>query len=217
MMNGKRKVIILSIVVAMLLTLGGVGLYYWYNSSYFVSTEDAKVTGDFVKITPQISGKLLEFNVKEGDSAVKDQIIGRIEAIGIPDSSVDTSLLRAPVSGLIIKNQARVGEFSSAGSTIAVMIDPSQLYISANIEETKLGKIKPGEQVDISIDQFKGKTIKGNVEFIGQASNSAFSLLPSSSGTFTKVVQTVPVSIALEKTDVNFLPGTNAVVKIHVK
>ncbi|HWQ41938.1 MAG TPA: HlyD family efflux transporter periplasmic adaptor subunit, partial [Desulfosporosinus sp.] len=192
-------------------------LYYWYNNSYFVSTEDAKVTGDFVKITPQISGKLVEFNVKEGDTAVKDQIIGRIEAIGIPDSSVDTSLLRAPVSGLIIKNQARVGEFSSAGSTIAVMIDPSQLYISANIEETKLGKIKPGELVDISIDQFKGKTIKGNVEFIGQASNSAFSLLPSSSGTFTKVVQTVPVSIAFEKTDVNFLPGTNAVVKIHVK
>ncbi|MHB8074868.1 HlyD family secretion protein [Desulfosporosinus fructosivorans] len=216
-MNGKRKVVILSIVVAMLLTLGGVGLYYWYNNAYFVSTEDAQVTGDYVKITPQISGKLVEFNVKEGDTVVKDQIIGRIEAIGTADSSVDTSLLRAPVNGTIIKNQARVGEFSNAGSTLAVMIDPSQLYISANIEETKLGKIKPGEQVDIGIDQFKGRTFKGNVEFIGQASNSAFSLLPSSSGAFTKVVQTVPISIGFENTDLNFLPGTNAVVKIHVK
>lgn len=216
-MNGKRKVIILGIIAAMLLTLGGVGLFYWYNNARFVSTEDAKVSGDFVKITPQISGKLLEFKAKEGDTVVKDQIIGHIEALGSPDSSVDSSLLRAPVNGIILKNQGRVGEFSSAGATLAVMVDPSQLYVTANIEETKLSRIKPGEQVDISIDQFEDINFKGKVTSIGQASNSAFSLLPSSSGAFTKVVQTVPVNIALEKTDQKLLPGTNAVVKIHVK
>jgi multidrug resistance efflux pump len=216
-MKVKRKLVILSIVAAMLLTLVGVGLYYWYNNEYFVYTEDAKVTGDFVKITSQISGKLLELNVKEGDSAVKDQIVGRIEAIGLPDSSVDTSLLRTPVSGLIVKRQATVGEYVTAGSTLAVMIDPNKLYISANIEETKLEKVKPGDKVDISIDQFKGKAFKGTVESIGLASNSAFSLLPASGGTYTKVVQTVPINIGLERTGVNILPGTNAVVKIHVK
>lgn len=98
------------------------------------------------------------------------------------------------------------------------MIDPAGLYISANIEETKLEKVKPGQQAEIRIDQFTGKVFHGKVAGIGQAANSAFSLLPSSAGdTFTKVAQKVPVKIALEPTDVNLLPGTSAVVKIYIK
>ena len=217
-MKWKHKAAIIGIFAAMLITLAGVGLYYWYNNEYFIATEDAQVTGDFVSITPQISGKLVEFNVKEGDSAVQDQIIGRIEAVGLADASVDTSLLRAPISGLVIKNQSAKGEFVAAGSALAVMVDPDQLYISANIEENKLQRIKPGQKVDITLDQFNGKVFSGKVESIGEAANSAFSLLPSSSsGTFTKVVQKVPVKIGLEKMDQNLLPGTNAVVKIHIK
>ena len=219
-MKEKRKLIILSIFVAMLITLGGVGYYYWYNNKNFVSTEDAKVAGDFVKISPQMSGKLVEFNVKEGDKVVKDQIIGRIDALGLDDSSIDTSLLRAPMDGVIIKKQANVGEYESSTSvpTLAMVVDPNQLYVTANIEETKIAKIKPGQQVDISIDQFKGRIFKGKVESIGDAANSAFSMLPtSSSSTFTKVVQKVPVKILFKKIDVSLLPGTNAPVKIHIK
>jgi multidrug resistance efflux pump len=219
-MNEKRKVIILRIFIAMVITLGGVVLYYWYNNTYYVATDDAKVTGDFVKVTPQISGKLLEFDIQEGDRVVQNQIIGRIEAVGMADSSIDTSLLRAPISGLIVKKQATVGEYelSTAAPTLALMVDPDQLYISANIEETKLGKIKSGQPVDISMDQFSDRKFKGKVVFIGQAANSAFSLLPSTSGsTFTKVVQKVPVKIEIEKTAINLCPGTNAVVRIHVK
>jgi multidrug resistance efflux pump len=219
-MNEKRKRIILAIFIAMVVSMGGVVLYYWYNNTYYVATDDAKLTGDFVKITPQISGKLLEFNVQEGDRLVKDQIIGRIEAVGMADTSIDTSLLRAPISGVVVKKQATVGEYelSTAAPTLALMVAPDQVYISANIEETKLGKIKPGQSVDISIDQFSGKEFKGIVIFIGEAANSAFSLLPSASGgTFTKVVQKVPVKIGIKKTAVNLLPGTNVVVRIHVK
>lgn len=219
-MKGKRKLIILCIFIVMLITLGGVGIYYWYNNEYFISTEDAKVAGDFVKISPEVSGKLIEFDVREGDSVIKNQIIGRIDAVGLADSSIDTSLLRAPMDGVIVKKQANVGEYevSTSVPTLAVVVDPKKLYVSANIEETKIVNIRPGQQVDISIDQFKGRIFKGRVESIGEASNSTFSMLPSSSsGTFTKVVQKVPVKILLEKIDVNLLPGTNAVVKIHIK
>ncbi|WP_411680620.1 HlyD family secretion protein [Clostridium thailandense] len=219
-MKEKRKLIILSIFVAMIITLGGVGYYYWYNNKNFISTEDAKVAGDFVKISPQVSGKLVEFNVKEGDKVAKDQIIGRIDSIGLDDSNIDTSLLRSPMDGIIIKKQTNVGEYESSASTptLAMVVDPSQLYVTANIEETKVAKVKPGQMVEISIDQFKGRIFKGKVESIGDAANSAFSMLPSSSSsTFTKVVQKVPVKILFEKIDVNLLPGTNAPVKIHIK
>jgi multidrug resistance efflux pump len=219
-MNIKRKTALVSIFIALLITLAAVGFYYWYNNTYYVSSEDAKVAGDFVKVTPQISGKLLEFHVKEGDTVVKDQIIGRIEAVGMSAYNIDTSLLRAPVSGIVVKKQAMIGEYESSASepTLALLVDPNQLYISANIEETKLEKIKPGQQVDVRIDQFDGQIFIGKIESVGRAANSAFSLLPSTSGdTFTKVIQKVPVKIKLENRDAVFLPGTNAVVKIHIK
>ena len=217
-MKGKRKIIILCIFCAMLITLGGVGFYYWYNNDNFISTEDAKVDGDFIAISPQVSGKLLEFNAKEGETVVKNQILGHIEASGLTDENVEYSLIRTPINGIVIKKEAEEGQYVSAGSTLAVMIDPEKLYITANIEEIKVEKLREGQSVDIKIDQFEGKVFQGKVQYIGKASNSAFSLLPSSSGgSFTKVVQKVPVKIELEENDANLLPGTNADIKIHIK
>jgi len=127
-------------------------------------------------------------------------------------------VLRAPINGVVIKKQGTVGEFISPGQTIAMIIDPNKLYITANIEETKLGTIKQGQKVDITIDQFSKKAFAGRVKYVGQASNSTFALLPSSTGgNFTKVIQKVPIKIEFDKSDNTLLPGTNAVVKIHIK
>ncbi|MFW2499909.1 HlyD family efflux transporter periplasmic adaptor subunit [Clostridium diolis] len=117
----------------MLITLGGVGFYYWYENEYFVSTEDAQVAGDFIDITPKISGSLLEFSVEEGETLVKDQIVGHIDEEGIADENVNSSLLRAPINGIIIKKEAEEGQYVQAGSTLAVMVDQEKLYITANL------------------------------------------------------------------------------------
>jgi multidrug resistance efflux pump len=214
----KRKTIIYSILAVMVITLAGVGGYYWYQNTFYVSTEDAKVTGDLVSVSPQISGKLLELNIQEGDTVIKDQILGRQGLAGPQETNIDQSVFRAPISGIVIKKQGTVGEMISQGQTVAILIDPEKLYITANIEETKLKKLREGQKVDISIDQFANKKFTGKVSYIGKAANSTFALLPSStSGTFTKVVQKIPVKIELDKSDTTLLPGTNAVVNIHVK
>lgn len=214
----KRKKMILSIFSIMTVVLLGIVSYYWYQNTFYVKTDDARVAGDIVKVSPQISGKLLELDVSEGDKVFKEQIVGRQEAISLSDANLDQSVLRAPIDGIVIKKSGNVGEIVSAGQTIAMIIDPNKLYINANIEETKLGRIRQGQIVDITIDQYKGKRFTGKVKFVGEAANSAFSLLPSStSGTFTKVVQKIPVKIELDKSDSNLLPGTNAVIKIHIK
>ena len=217
-MNEKRRVIMFIILAAMVAALIGVSGYYWYNNTYFVSTEDARVTGDLIKINPQVSGKLLEFSVEEGDKVSKDQILGRQEMANSSDSNIEQSIIRAPISGIIIKKAANIGEIQSSGQTLAIIVDTKKLYITANIEETKLIKVKPGQSVDIIIDQFQGEKFTGKVKYVGQASNSAFSLLATStSSTFTKVVQRIPVRIEFDKKYEQLLPGTNAVVKIHVK
>ncbi|TGE38681.1 HlyD family secretion protein [Desulfosporosinus fructosivorans] len=217
-MNEKRKKIIFLIIAVMVIAFASIGGYYWYKNAYFVSTEDAKVKGDIVSVSPQISGKLLEINIEEGDAVVKDQILGRQGMSNPQESNIDQSVFRAPIDGIVIKKQGTVGEIVSPGQTIAMLIDPNKLYITANIEETKLGSIKQGQKVDITIDQFAKKTFSGRVKYVGQASNSTFALLPSStSGTFTKVIQKIPVKIEFDKSDNTLLPGTNAVVNIHIK
>jgi len=217
-MNGKRKKLIYLILALMVVALASIGGYYWYKNTYFVSTEDAKVMGDLVSVGPQISGKLLELNFEEGDTVIKDQILGRQGMSNPQETNIDQSVFRAPINGIVIKKQGTVGEVISSGQTIAMLIDPNKLYITANIEETKLGNIKQGQKVDITVDQFSNKTFSGKVKYVGQASNSTFALLPSStSSTFTKVIQKIPVKIVFDKSDNTLLPGTNAVVNIHIK
>lgn len=219
-MNEKNKKLMMSVLGGMVVVLLAIVGYYWYNGTYYISTEDAKVSGDVVKVSPQMTGKLLEMNVEEGEELQKDQIIGRQEMGTLADSNLETSVIRSPISGFVLKKQANVGEIASTGQTLVMMVDPEKLYVSANIEETDLAKIKLGQTVDLSIDEYNGYKFKGRIYSIGKAANSAFSLLPTStSGTFTKVVQRIPVKIAFNnaKEAKGLLLGTNAIIRIHIK
>ena len=214
----KKKKILIPVFLSMILAVAGIVVYYWYNNTHYVSTDDATIQGDLVKATPQISGKLLEINIKDGQSVEKGQIIARQDLNTLPDTSMDLSVVRAPISGIVLKKQGTVGEITAPGQAIAVMVDPSALYITANVDETKLKNVKLGQNVDISVDQYEGSKFTGKVITIGDYANSALAVIPTStSGTFTKVTQKIPVKISLSKTNYRLLPGTNAVVKIHIK
>ena len=76
-MNAKRKILIIGILITIVVALGSIGFYYWYENTYYVSTEDAKVSADLVNVNPQIQGKLLELNVDEGDKVTKNELLGR--------------------------------------------------------------------------------------------------------------------------------------------
>ncbi len=213
----KRKKTLIMVSGIMICALVAIALYYGINNYLYISTEDAKVTGDIARINAQITGKLVSSDLEEGMTVHKDQIVARQEAPNQADTSLEQSLLRSPIDGIVIKKQGVVGEVTSSGQAVGMVIDPKQLYIVANIEETKLSSIQVGETVDVSIDQYGGKKWPGKVTLIGEASNSAFALISSAgSGTFTKVVQKVPVRIAVDTGDLRLRPGTNAVVKIHI-
>lgn len=217
-MKENKKKLLIPVFLLMILAISGVILYYWYNNTYYVSTDDATIQGDLVKATPQISGKLLEINIKDGQSVEKGQIIARQDLNTLPDTSMDYSIIRAPISGIVLKKQGTVGEMATLGQALAIMVDPSALYITANIDETKLKNVKLGQNVDISIDEYDGLKLTGKIITIGDYANSALAVIPTStSGTFTKFTQKIPVKISLPKNNYRLLPGTNVVVKIHIK
>ncbi|MCL6478239.1 MAG: efflux RND transporter periplasmic adaptor subunit [Peptococcaceae bacterium] len=218
-MNNKKKIYI--VLVLMLAALLGITAYYWYNNANYVKTEDAKVDGPIVKVSPQVSGRIISIYVEEGEKVVAGQALARLDdALLSSGINPDLAVVRAPADGVVIRKIANPGEMAVPGQTMLMIVDPYSLYITANIEETKLASVRPGQKVDVTVDAIPGQKFAGRVEKIGDASLSAFTLLPATntSGSFTKVVQRIPVKIVVEDfKGCQFLYGTNGFVKIHIK
>jgi membrane fusion protein, multidrug efflux system len=110
--------------------------------------------------------------------------------------------IRAPFPGVVVKLYRHLGDFASTGIPILSMYDPDLLYVTANLEETRLEGVAPGTSVELHIDAF-AKPFSGHVLWINKSTGAQFALMPRNvvSGEFTKVVQRVPVRIAIDKDD----------------
>jgi multidrug resistance efflux pump len=194
---------------------------YWYNNSHYVDTEDARVDGTIVKVSPQISGRISEMNVAEGDDVKQGAIIARqVDYQLTPGLNLELAVVKSPITGTVIKKIGNVGEIGIPGSPVAMVADLKSLYITANIEESELYKVKLGQNVEFTVDSIPGVDFNGQVLSIGDATVSTFSLLPSqnTSGSFTKVIQRVPVKISIKSYQgQRLLPGMNAIVRIYIK
>jgi multidrug resistance efflux pump len=216
----KRKLVLYVILLAMVLGGAGIGGYYWYQNANYVSTDDARIAGDIYRVMPRIPGKINSLNVKIGDSVVADQIVGQQDITNLSNSLLDQATLRSPISGTVIQTSAKVGEVVSPGQSVAMIVDKGKLYVSADVEETKINKVKIGEPVDFTLDTYPGRTFTGKVYEIGEAAASTFSLLPttSTSGSFTKVTQRITVKLSIDDYQgLDLAPGMNAAIKIHIK
>jgi multidrug resistance efflux pump len=217
----KKKAILYIVLAAMIFSLTGVTLYYWYRNSHYVDTEDARVDGAIVKISPQISGRISEMNVAEGDFVKEGAIIARQVDYQLTSGlNLDLSVIKSPITGTVIKKVGNVGETGVPGSPIVMVADLKSLYITANIEETELYKVKAGQNVSFTIDSIPGIKFSGQVISIGEATASTFSLLPSQNtgGNFTKVIQRIPIKVGIMNYQgQRLLPGMNAIVRIYIK
>ncbi|GEN34522.1 MULTISPECIES: HlyD family efflux transporter periplasmic adaptor subunit [Aneurinibacillus] len=214
-----RKKILWILLSAMIISGGGIGYYYWYQDAHYVKTEDARIQGDQYRIMPQIAGEIMRIHVEEGDILRQNDAIAEQDPANMDPSMVSRSVLRAPIDGTVVKIYTKEHEMGTPGQPVAMMMDMNHLYVSANIEETDISKIHPGQTVDVTLDALNGKTITGKVRKIGKASNSTFSLIPATntSGNFNKVTQRIPVEITINKPkDMELIPGTNVEVKVHI-
>jgi membrane fusion protein (multidrug efflux system) len=108
--------------------------------------------------------------------------------------------VRAPFPGVVVKRYRNLGDFASAGVPILSMYHPDLIYVTANLEETRLRGVAPGNPVELRLDAFE-QPFQGRVVWINKSTGAQFALMPRNvvSGEFTKVVQRVPVRIAIEK------------------
>ncbi|MZQ82200.1 HlyD family efflux transporter periplasmic adaptor subunit [Paenibacillus sp. 5J-6] len=216
----KRKLILIIILAVIVISGAYIGGYYWYQGANYVATDNARISGDIYRVMPRIAGKINTLGIKMGDTVVADQIVGQQDITNLSNSLLDQASLRSPISGTVIQTSAKVGEVVAPGQSIAMIVDKNALFVSADIDETKIQKIHVGQPVSIDIDTYGKTEFQGKILEIGQATASTFSLLPttSSSGNFTKVTQRMSVKISIDDhKGLDLAPGMNAAIKIHIK
>jgi multidrug resistance efflux pump len=212
-MKSSRIILINVIVLIVIVAIGFGGYYYFYQSTNYISTDDATISGQLVPVSAVVPGRLTTWNGAVGATFSAGQLIGQ------EDQGGDNGKILAPIDGTIIQNNAVVGQSVMPGQPLATMADLKKLYVTANIDETDIQNVVVGKDVDIWIDAFPGQTFQGHVAQIGLATNSTFSLLPqdNTSGNYTKVVQRIPVKITFDNNNypAGTVPGMNVTVRIH--
>jgi membrane fusion protein (multidrug efflux system) len=111
--------------------------------------------------------------------------------------------ITAPIDGVVGNRSLRVGEYVQVGTQLMAVVPLAAVYVVANFEETQLAGIRKGAPVSIVVDTYSGATVKGHVDSIAPASGEEFALLPpdNATGNFTKIVQRIPVKIAIDPND----------------
>ncbi|MCK1421233.1 HlyD family secretion protein [Bradyrhizobium sp. 180] len=129
--------------------------------------------------------------------------------------------ITAPVDGTVGARSLRVGQYVQAGTQLMAVVPLDAVYVVANFKETQLTHMRPGQPVELRVDSFRSKTLRGHVDSLSPASGLEFALLPpdNATGNFTKIVQRVPVKIVLDDHSLTGLlrPGMSAVPTVDTK
>jgi membrane fusion protein, multidrug efflux system len=117
----------------------------------------------------------------------------------LAQNDLDNTVIRAPVAGVAGNRAGQVGQYVKAGTQLLSLVPLPHVYVTANFKETQLTHMRPGQLAEVSVDAYPDLTLKGRIESFAPGSGAQFSLLPpdNATGNFTKIVQRVPVRIAL--------------------
>ncbi|MBV9994736.1 MAG: HlyD family secretion protein [Caulobacteraceae bacterium] len=131
------------------------------------------------------------------------------------------TLVAAPAAGVVANLQATVGAIVQPGVRLMTIVSTAAPYVTANFKETQTGRMRAGQVAKVRIDALPGRTLAGRVESLAPGSGAQFALLPfePAAGNFTKIVQRVPVRIALDpgQPDLARLrPGLSAEVTVEL-
>jgi membrane fusion protein (multidrug efflux system) len=132
--------------------------------------------------------------------------------------ALEKTFLRSPTDGVVVQKLTEVGNLLESGQVAVTVVDIGNAWIAANVEETKVGAVKVGQPVSISIDE--GGELSGKVQEIRTATAAQFALIPAEnpSGNFIKLVQRIPIKVALDGKPAHPLRvGQSVEVKIRVR
>ncbi|MFN8308585.1 MAG: HlyD family secretion protein [Chitinophagales bacterium] len=169
-----------------------------------------------------------QVNVSRASSSASEKSI-RLAELMVEQRAAELDLAKlqlsyatlvAPCDGYVSKKNIQVGQLVNAGQNLFAIVDESELWVTANFKETQIEKMKVGQPVKVEVDAYPDVEFNGSVESFSSATGSRFALLPpdNATGNFVKVVQRIPVRIALKNAqDKNHPLRAGMNVKVIVK
>jgi len=191
---------------------------------YETAQADAiKAQADLVRVKAALEAEKQQLAVldaqKHEEQAKREQARAMLR---LAQNDLDNTVIRAPVDGVVGNRAGQIGQYVKPGTQLLSLVPLPKVYVTANFKETQLTHMRPGQPVEISVDAYPDQVIQGTVESFAPASGAEFSLLPpdNATGNFTKIVQRVPVRIAVP-TDgplsALLRPGLSVVVNVDTR
>jgi len=173
--------------------------------------------------TANLASALKQVDLLKAEIVQADATLARAEAAQHQaELNLDYTSIIAPIDGIVGNRSLRTGQFVQAGTQLMSLVPVTGAYVVANFKETQLTDVREGQAVDIAVDMFPGQLVHGRVDSIAPASGQEFALLPpdNATGNFTKIVQRIPVKIALNPdagAAVELRPGMSVIPTIETK
>jgi membrane fusion protein (multidrug efflux system) len=173
--------------------------------------------------TANLASALKQVDLLNAEIVQANAALARAEAVqGQAELNLEYTSIVAPIDGVVGNRSLRTGQFVQAGTQLMSVVPVAGAYVVANFKETQLTDVRDGQAVNIAVDMFPGQIVHGRVDSIAPASGQEFALLPpdNATGNFTKVVQRIPVKIALTRDDgspVELRPGMSVIPTIETK
>ena len=200
----------------------------------------AKAQDDFNRAEQQYKNKIIPkeqfdhaqkaLEAAEAEMNIDKTKIRTSEAqLNVIKTQLHNTSIYSPMNGVVGKRWVLKGDVVQPGQPIFTMFDLKNLWVTADLEETKLSSIHIGDRAEISVDAYPDQNFAGDVFQVGSNTASEFSLIPPSnaSGNFTKVTQRVPVKISIMPVNINgqpdpsdhikLLPGMSVEIKVKIK
>ena len=168
---------------------------------------------EFDNIQNKLSASQAELKLAHG------RIIGSETDIKAIQIQLTNTKIYSPMNGVIAKKWILVGDVIQPGQPIYSIYDMKNLWVTAELEETKINSLSLGDSVSIDVDAYPEHIFKGEIYQIGTNTAAQFALIPS--GNFTKVTQRIPVKISIKNDSdkplkFGLMPGMSVEVKIKV-
>jgi membrane fusion protein (multidrug efflux system) len=142
------------------------------------------------------------------------------DALTVAKVNLGYTTIAAPDDGTVGERQVRPGQLVSPGTEVIAFVSRIK-WVQANYRETQLTNVKVGDPAELRIDEYPGQVVHGKVIEIAPASGSQFALLPpdNATGNFTKVVQRIPVKIALNDSNIAtaLRPGLSVIATVYAR
>jgi len=204
--------------LVLLIILGSVGYFYWMSIGY-VDTLHARVVGSLVEVSFPSAGRVVDLPVEVGDTLAQNQELATLELGGLGTSGTEATKVlapvRAPITGMVVEKASQVGDVLSPGQPIVTLVDPREVWVRANIHETRIAQVQVGQPVRIRIRALN-HTFSGRVEQIIGATTSALAAHGRGADISTPGLVEVPVKISIASDGYTLYPGLSAEVRIQV-